>query len=364
MSEMGFLRSVAAVLLLAVFSHAAVVTENGLPIQWGKAPSDLSHLPISDTGVQVNPWDYSQRMTMYKMLINATNAYMSSMGPGEQENPLWSLPLQLGWKLKSGRLADPTLDSSSTCGSEASDPVCISPLSWFACVNYYLSVLPFLAAVETGVVSSGGHQVLIQVPAEVAQDYCSSYSDCSTKHPNAMAKWHLFFQSLRQVSQSEDSDFNKKDSILGLMWAAEEESLQTASGACTERQKLYSSPEVSFQQSWLNSAAFVSAAHFHANIERSEKFMAPLPSRVLQEADSPPNIADLSTEENHTLYIFGWMNSVNQLLGGSLVNLWRKAMCSAQAREKGQALLHDLILDPKFPGSSLWSILSEMSTSC
>lgn len=61
-------------------------------------------------------------------------------------------------------------------------------------VNYYLSVLPFLAAVETGVVSSGGHQVLIQVPAEVAQDYCSSYSDCSTKHPNAMAKWHTFFQ--------------------------------------------------------------------------------------------------------------------------------------------------------------------------
>ncbi|XP_056337629.1 protein leg1a [Danio aesculapii] len=361
---MGFLRSVAAVLLLAVFSHAAVVTENGLPIQWEKAPSDLSHLPILDTGVQVNPWDYSQRMTMYKMLINATNAYMSSMGPGEQENPLWSLPLQLGWKLKSGRLTDPSPDSSSTCGSEASELVCISPQSWFACVNYYLSVLPFLAAVETGVVSSGGHQVLIQVPAEVAQDYCSSYSDCSTKHPDAMAKWHTFFQSLRQVSQSEDSDFNKKDSILGLMWAAEEESLQTASGACTERQKLYSSPEVRFQQSWLNSAAFVSSAHFHANIERSEKFMAPLPSRVLQEADSPPNIADLSTEENHTLYIFGWMNSINQLLGGSLVNLWRKAMCSAQAREKGQALLHDLILDPKFPGSSLWSILSEMSTSC
>lgn len=50
--------------------------------------------------------------------------------------------------------------------------------------------------------------------------------------------------------------------------------------------------------------------------------------------------------------------------GGSLVRLWRNAMCSAQAREKGQALLHDLVLDPKFPVSGLMSILTEMTTSC
>ncbi|KAL0163708.1 hypothetical protein M9458_039461, partial [Cirrhinus mrigala] len=79
-------------------------------------------------------------------------------------------------------------------------------------------------------------------------------------------------------------------------------------------QKLYSSPEVRFGQSWLSSAAYVAAVHFHANIERSEKFMAPLPSRVLKESDKPPRIADLSADENHALYIFGWMHSVNQLL--------------------------------------------------
>ncbi len=91
------------------------------------------------------------------------------------------------------------------------------------------------------------------------------------------------------------------------------------------RQKLYSSPEVRFGQGWLNSAAYVSAAHFHANIERSEKLMAPLPSRVLQESDRPPNIADLSAEENHALHIFGWMNSINQLLGNNIsYTLWFK----------------------------------------
>ncbi|XP_016119614.1 protein leg1a-like, partial [Sinocyclocheilus grahami] len=166
--------------------------------------------------------------------------------------------------------------------------------------------------------------------------------------------------SLQHISNSDDTDLSKKYKILGLLWAAEEVSLQTASSACSERQKLYSSHEVRFGQGWLNSEAYVAAAHFHASIERSEKFMAPLPSRVLQESDRPPNIANLSAEENHALHIFGWMNSVNQLLGGSLVNLWQSAMCSPQAQEKGQGLLHDLILDPKFPGTSLMVILTEM----
>ncbi|XP_073673193.1 protein leg1a-like [Garra rufa] len=361
---MDFIRTVVAVVLLAVLGQAAVVTENGLPIQWDKAPSELSQLPTVDGVIQIKPWDYLHRMALYKLLINSTDPYMRSMGPGEKESPLWSLPMQLGWKLRSGRLTDPTPGSSSTCGLESSEPVCISPQSWYACMNYYLSVLPFLAAVQTGVVGKGELQLNIQVPEDVAQDYCSSYTDCSTKHPDAMTKWESFFQSLQQISQSDEADVIKKDKILGLLWAAEEESLQTGSLACSERQKLYSAPEVKFAQGWLSSAAYVAAAHFHANIEKSEKFMAPLPSRVLQESDKPPHIADLSAEENHALYIFGWMHSMNQLLSGSLVNLWRSAMCSLQAREKGQGLLHDLVLDPKFPGFSLMGILTEMTTSC
>ncbi|KAI2652396.1 Protein leg1a [Labeo rohita] len=396
---MDFIRTVVAFTLLAVLGQAAVVTENGLPFHWDKAPNELSKLDTVDGVIQVKPWDYLQRMALYKLLINSTDPYMSSMGPGEKQNPLWSLPLQLGWKLRSGRLTDPSSGSSSTCGLESSEPVCISPQSWYACVNYYLSVLPFLAAVQTGVIGKGEIQLKIEVPADVAQDYCSSYTDCSTKHPDAMTKWENLFQvndlpppcftvaslisvllalsstldkrpdlgnvlSLKDISHSDETDLIKKDKILGLLWAAEEASLQTASSACSERQKLYSSPEVRFGQSWLSSAAYVAAVNFHANIERSEKFMAPLPSRVLQESDKPPHIADLSAEENHTLYIFGWMHSVNQLLSGSLLNLWRSAMCSLQAREKGQSLLQDLILDPKFPGFSLMGILTEMTTSC
>ncbi|KAL7889060.1 hypothetical protein AOLI_G00040340 [Acnodon oligacanthus] len=357
---MHFTRFAAVAGLLVSVCRAAVVTENGFPILWEKAPALLSELPQADGVVKLDPWDYLQRMAMYRLMINATDPFMSSMGPGATENPLWGLPLQLGWKLKSGRLVDPT--GVSTCGQESSDPVCIATNSWWGCVNYHLSVIPFLAAVEAGVVGDGQAQVEIQVPAELASDYCSS--TCSSVHPDAIQKWVTFFQSLKTISASEASDDDKKDQILGLMWSAQLASLDAASSTCADKKTHYSSTEQSFTESWLNSAQFVAASHFQSSIEKSVQFMTPLPSRVLLETDSPPKIADLSAEENHTLYIFSWMTSVNKLLGGTLTSMWQRAMCSAAARAKGRALVEDLVLNPQFAPGSMLSILTEMITKC
>ncbi|KAL6485496.1 hypothetical protein MHYP_G00048880 [Metynnis hypsauchen] len=327
---MHFNRFAAVAGLLVTICRAAVVTENGFPILLEKAPALLSELPQADGVVKLDPWDYLQRMAMYRLMINATDPFMSSMGPGATENPLWGLPLQLGWKLKSGRLVDPT--GVSTCGQESSDPVCIATSSWWGCANYHLSVIPFLAAVEAGVVGNGQAQVQIQ--------------------------------SLKTISASEASDDDKKDQILGLMWSAQLASLDATSRTCANKTTHYSSTEKSFIESWLNSAQYVGASHFHSSLKKSVQFMTPLPSRVLQETDSPPKIADLSAEENHTLYIFGWMTSINKLLGGTLTSMWQRAMCSAAARVKGRAMLDDLLLNPQFVTSSMLSILTEMTTKC
>ncbi|XP_012684940.2 liver-enriched gene 1, tandem duplicate 1 [Clupea harengus] len=350
-----------ALVLLAAVARAAVVTENGYPIMWEKAVAELKDMPTADGVVTINPWEYSQRMGMYRLLLSSTDQYMRSMGPSTNDSPLWGLPLQLGWKQKSGRLVDPT--GASTCGQESADPMCISPKSWWACVNYYLSVIPFLAAVQTGVIGDGVTKITIQ-PAEGAEDYCTSYTDCSTKHADLMALWETFFQTMKTASESGATDSEKRDQILSTMWAAQQASLQQATTSCSERQQSYSGPEITFAQSWVNAADYVSAAYFLSNLEKSVQFMNPLPSRVLTATDSPPNIPDLTAEENHTLYIFSWMSSINRLLGGTLVRSWKSAMCSDLAREKGRALLDDLVLNPKFAVSGLLSILTEMATNC
>ncbi|CAL8316857.1 unnamed protein product [Merluccius merluccius] len=339
-----------------VVVDCAVLTENGMPILWSQTAGQLTDLPIQDGVLVPNPWHYQHRMSLYRLLIAATDPYMGFMGTNATDSPIWGLPLQLGWMLTSGRLADPT--GVSACGVETGDRMCISTQSWWACVNYHFSVIPFLSAAQQGFF---GESVSMQVPEGVT-DYCTTYADCATRFPDLVTKWDAFYQGLKAASVSDASDLEKKDHVLGLYWEAHQASMG-ASASCVARQSYYSSTEVSFANSWQTSADYIAAVYFQSSLDKSVMFMSPLPSRVLREGDSAPNIADLSTEENHSLYIFSWMRSMNTVLGGSLVRLWRGSMCSITTREKGRGLLEQILLNPSFVPSTFLSIITS-STSC
>ncbi|KAI3364417.1 hypothetical protein L3Q82_011210, partial [Scortum barcoo] len=241
----AMLRPAVLGLLLACavsLGSSGVVVENGMPILWAQTAGQVSDLPTQNDIVTPDPWHFLNRMSLYRLMIAATDPFMGSMGTNETDSPLWGLPLQLGWMLTSGRFADPT--GATTCGLPTGDTTCISTQSWWGCVSYFVSALPFLSAAQQGFMGAG-------------------------------------VQRLQSVSESALPDNEKKDSILGLYWAAQTAST-SASAVCKPRQSHYSSKEISFANSWLNSAQFVSATHFQSNLEKSVKVMNPLPSRVLQ----------------------------------------------------------------------------------
>uniref|UniRef100_A0A3P9KY90 Protein LEG1 homolog n=1 Tax=Oryzias latipes TaxID=8090 RepID=A0A3P9KY90_ORYLA len=339
-------------------SSSAVILDNGMPILWTQTASQVTELPTLNGIVTPNPWNYLQRMSLYRLLVAATDPFTEYMRTNPTDGPMWGLPLQLGWMLTSGRLVDPT--GASTCGLQTGDPMCISAQSWWGCMNYFTSALPFLSAAHNGLL---GQDVEVQLQApDGADGFCTTYTDCLAQYPDAMAKWDAFFQAIK-VTDSPLPVAEHTDNILGVYWQAQMASL-SASAVCNPRQSHYSSEEVSFANSWLNSAEYVSAVHFHSTLEKTVLFLNPLPSRVLREGDAAPNIADLSQEENHTLSTFSWMKSIDSILGGSLVRMWKGAMCSVATREKGRVLLEQLILNPSFATSTLLSIIPEIASSC
>ncbi|XP_027140226.1 protein LEG1 homolog isoform X2 [Larimichthys crocea] len=361
-SSSVMLRPTVLSLLLACavsLGSSTVILENGMPLMWAQTWGQVTDLPTQNGILNPDPWNVLHRMSLYRLMISATDSYMGCMGTNATDNPIWGLPLQLGWMKTSGRLADPT--STTTCGLQTGDPMCISTQSWWGCVNYFTSALPFLSAAKQGFMGEGV-QVQMQVPEGVT-DFCTTYTDCAALYPDVMAKWDAFFEGLKSAKDSPLPDNEKKDYLLGIYWAAQMVSTHT-SAMCSARKSHYSSVEMSFAQNWVNSAEYVSAAHFHSNLNNSARFLTPLPNRVLKVGDSPPNIADLSEDENHTLSIFSWMSNINTLLGGSLVRMWKSAMCSVTTREKGRELLNQLLLDPRFATTSFLSIISGMTTSC
>ncbi|XP_019714795.1 protein LEG1 homolog [Hippocampus comes] len=349
-------------LLLAVaasVAYSAVILDNGAPIMWAQAAARVSELPVQNNILTPNPWNFTHRMSFYRLMIAATDPFMGCMGTGATESPIWGLALQFGWMLTSGRLADPT--GATTCGLETGDAMCISPQSWWGCVNHFVTVLPFLSAAQQGIFGQGV-QVQMQAP-EGSEGYCTTYTDCSTSYPNVMMKWDAFFQGLNASTNAPLPENEKKDSILGLYWDAHMASLQAAA-ACRAKQRHYSAPEVNFAFSWLNSAEYVAAANFQSSLEKSAVFLAPLPGRVLQVGDQAPNIADMTPEENHILSVFSWMTYMNTFTGGALVRMWRSIMCSAAMREKGREMLEQLLLNPGFAKDTFFSIITSMGTSC
>ncbi|XP_076021528.1 protein LEG1 homolog [Genypterus blacodes] len=357
------LRPSALCLLLACaasLATAAVVLENGTPILWAQTVDQLTGLPIQDGGVvSPNPWDYLHRMSLYRLLISATNPYMGSMGTDATANPVWGLTVQLGWFLTSGRFADPT--GTTTCGLQTGDPMCISTESFSGCITYFVSVMSFLSATKQGLLGEG-FQVQMQVPAGVT-DYCATYDDCSTRHPDAMTKWDAFYQGLKDSAASPLPEEDKKDIILGLYWAAQTASMQ-ASPVCNAKLSSYSGPETTFIKSWLSSAEYAAAAHTHFTLKKAGMIAAPLPGRVLREGDQAPNIADLSAEENHSVSVFSWMANINTLMGGLVPRTWRTVMCSVSNRQRGSAMMESLMLDPTFATSKFLTIIYGMTTGC
>lgn len=150
-----------------------------------------------------------------------------------------------------GRLADPT--GATTCGLQTEDPMCISTHSWWGCKCthknthkkkhsellahhhdhvfllqvwttsplhcpscllhskaswelefWYLSTTRHFRIHPKCIQLDSSHdrflygQVQMQVPAGEG-DYCTTYTDCAARFPNAMSKWDAFFQVYTQT---------------------------------------------------------------------------------------------------------------------------------------------------------------------
>lgn len=102
------MRLTVACLLLAyavALSSSATVIENGMPILWGHTGTQLTDLPIENGVVNPDPWHFLHRLTLYRLMIAATDPYMGTMGPNPTDSPMWGLPLELAWMLTSGKVS-------------------------------------------------------------------------------------------------------------------------------------------------------------------------------------------------------------------------------------------------------------------
>ncbi|NXK52121.1 LEG1H protein, partial [Chauna torquata] len=311
--------------------------EDVYPPLWDFVPESLLDFPVKDNKIVINPWNYQERLGMYKILLNSSAKYFTTFGSQNFGNILWGLPLQHGWQFRTGRLADPS--SVTSCGYEDGD-LCISVRSWWSCMNYYLAVIPFLSAVEAGLFGDLQYEIEILPPEERRADFCYGVADCRSRIPELMDKWKACFEQ-KAVGPATFSSF-VLDDALHHMWNAHVASIAYALPKFQDSLKYFSDPEASFGEDWANAVDFIAATHFSTDLQSTNNFQAFLPQRMLVEGDVFPSISDFSAQQNRVLLLLRALHKANQLTGGLLLKLWQKAMSTEAGRKMGRKLFEDL----------------------
>ncbi|XP_009561198.2 protein LEG1 homolog [Cuculus canorus] len=333
-------------------SEKDATREDVYPPLWDLAPENLLDFLVKDNKIVINAWNYQERLGMYKNLLNSSAKYFTAFGSQNLGNILWGLPLQHGWQFHTGRLADPS--SVTSCGYEDGDQLCISVRSWWSCMNYYLSVIPFLGAVEAGLFGQLQHEIEILPPEERRADFCYSVADCWSRIPKLMDEWKAYFEYLlateHETGKSATFSSFKLDDALQLMWKAHVSSIAYALPKFQDSLKYLSDPEANFGEDWANAVDFIAATHFYTDLQNTNNFQVFLPQRMLVEADVLPSISDFSPQQNKVLVSLRALHKANQLTGGLLLKIWRKAMSTEAGRQMGRKLIEGLassqMLDP------------------
>ncbi|XP_054052452.1 protein LEG1 homolog [Rissa tridactyla] len=334
----------------AAQSENDATREDDYPPLWDRAPESLLDFLVKDNKIVINPWNYQERLGVYKNMLNSSAKYFTAFGSQNFGNILWGLPLQHGWQFRTGRLADPS--SVTSCGYEDGDLLCISVRSWWSCMNYYLAVIPFLGAVEAGLFGQLQYEIEILPPEEQRDDFCYSVADCRSRNPKLMDEWKAYFEYLLSTEHKAGSPATfssfKMDDALHLMWRAHVSSIAYALPKFQDSLKYLSDPEANFGEDWANAVDFIAATHFSTDLQTTNEFQSFLPQRMLTEGDVLPSISDFSPQQNRVLLSMRALHKVNQLTGGLLLKLWQKAMSTEAGRKLGRKLIEDLASSQKF----------------
>lgn len=70
----------------------------------------------------------------------------------------------------------------------------------FTDMNYFLSALPFLAAVDSGIMGISSDKITLLPPPKDQTKFCLNISSCQSSFPKTMSKWNALYKVLFIIS--------------------------------------------------------------------------------------------------------------------------------------------------------------------
>ncbi len=239
-------------------------------------------------------YDVRSRLAMYRQLVESTNDH-GTFGAAAELHPFWGYASQLAWQHRSGRLG--------------ATPNRIEPASWWGACNYSLSVVPFVAAMQLGIVPA------IELSRDRAFDA-------------VMPAWHEAFAVL---TSSVDHD-----AIRLAIWRAHLASITLAVERLRTEFAALAPAEQRFARGWVRMVDLFASAALRTDLDKLvETGGGALPSRVL----SGDAVDDLPRHERSTVRRVGALADRPAWRWSLDLAVWRRIMRTRPARHDAERLL-------------------------
>jgi hypothetical protein len=280
----------------------------------------------------VNPFKYMERMAIYKLMIQKMNQN-TAFGLGNQFNPFWGFVSQLDWQWRSGRLASPNEIGKPT----TIKPDTISLQSWWSGVNYSLSVVPLIGAIQAGLAPQLEISILKSPP------HSKFVYGGGIKRPWVIPAvyhvpvqyWKEFFLATRLQKPEQDLEPIRK-----LYWKAYIASTTAAISLHTEELELLPKNEQLFAMGWTRMMDFLSEAAWRTDLSfLLENGRGDLPTRLLTQDDIIGAISEMSNEINLTILSVVNLAQQNRISYKFSRYMWSRAMRTREARNQAPKLL-------------------------
>lgn len=93
--------------VLIVFFSVSIAEKPNIsalyPPKWKESPDNFDKYKLQNGKYVIDPWIYTERLGMYRILLIKTAKYFERFGEDNEQNPLWGLALQFGWQYTSGK---------------------------------------------------------------------------------------------------------------------------------------------------------------------------------------------------------------------------------------------------------------------
>ena len=259
-------------------------------------------LPDPAARAACDPDDAGVRMALYRLLVERTSP-RRAFGAHDELSPFWGYASQLAWQRKSGRLGG-TGDA-------------IAPSSWWGACNYALSVVPYLAAAQLGIVPA----LPLPPPPRV--------------HDRSIASWREALATMQRLAPGDDHD-----PVRLAVWRAHLESIEAAVRAHAAAHRALPAGERGFARGWVRMVELFGSAGWRTDLDRLvEQGGGALPPRVLGDDDA---LADFTRAERATARRVIALGARPAWRWQLETRVWRRVMRTPAARADAETILAGL----------------------